>query len=49
MGKVKIVWTAVASAVLALGAVVSAGFGSTNAVLAFGLSAVASAILSTKE
>ena len=47
--KVNIVWTAVASAVLGLGALVAAGFGNTNAVLAFGLTSITSALLSTRE
>jgi len=44
-----IIWTAVASALLGLGAVIASGFGNTNAVLAFGLTSIASAILSTRE
>jgi hypothetical protein len=47
--KVNIVWTAVASAVLGLGALVAAGLGNTNAVLAFGLTSITSALLSTRE
>lgn len=44
-----IIWTAVASALLGLGAVIASGLGNTNAVLAFGLTSIASAILSTRE
>jgi hypothetical protein len=44
-----IIWTAVASALLGLGAVIASALGNTNAVLAFGLTSIAAAILSTRE
>lgn len=44
-----IIWTAVASALLGLGAVIASGLSNTNAVLAFGLTSIAAAILSTRE
>lgn len=47
--RVTIVWTAVVSAVLAVGSVVSAILSATDFVVAFGLAAVASATLAARE
>lgn len=44
-----IVWTAVISAVSAIGAIASALFGNTDLVLALGLASISAALLSVKE
>jgi hypothetical protein len=45
----RIVWTAVLSALSALGAVISALMGASDLTLALGLSSVASALLASRE